>query len=76
VWKVVYASYKLNFPKLDFQEETLKEKLQETLRKTLRELKTRTSNEEGSYIVVLQNEEVLVHLKSTNGHGMHNVLKH
>jgi len=72
VRKVVYASYKLDFPKLDFQEETLKETLQETLR----ELKTRTSNEEGSYIVVLQNEEVLVHLKSINGHGMHNVLKH
>jgi hypothetical protein len=26
--------------------------------------------------VVLYNEEVLVHLKSTNGHAMHNVLKH
>jgi hypothetical protein len=27
VWKVVYASYKLDCPKSDFQEETLKERL-------------------------------------------------
>ncbi len=26
--------------------------------------------------MVLYNEEVLVHLKSTNGHAMYNVLKH
>jgi hypothetical protein len=52
VWSVVYGSCKSNYLKSKFQEETLKERLQ----KTLRELKTRTSNEEGSYIVVLQNE--------------------
>jgi len=28
VWKVVYASYKLDYPKLDFQEETLKKKVE------------------------------------------------
>jgi hypothetical protein len=44
VWKVVYASYKSNYLESNFQEETLKERLQETLRK----LKTRTLNEEGS----------------------------
>ncbi len=26
--------------------------------------------------MILQNEEVFVRLKSTDGHGMHNVLKH
>jgi hypothetical protein len=45
------------------------------LRKTLHELKIGTSNEEGSNIVVLQNEEVLVSLKSIDGHAMRNVLK-
>jgi hypothetical protein len=50
MWKVVYVSYKLDFPKLDFQEETL----QETLWETLGKLKTGTSNEEGSYIMVLR----------------------
>jgi hypothetical protein len=50
--KVVYASYKLDYPELDFQEETLKEKLWETLRETLWELKIETSNEKGSYIMV------------------------
>jgi hypothetical protein len=27
MWKVVYASHKLDYPQLDFQKETLKEKL-------------------------------------------------
>jgi hypothetical protein len=58
--------------RLKFQEETFNERLQETLQK----LKTRTSNEERLRKVVLYNEEILVHLKSTNGHAMHNVLKH
>jgi hypothetical protein len=71
MWKVVFTSYKLNYPKSNFQEETLKKWLWETLR----ELKTRTSNEEGSNKVVLHNEEVLVHLKSIDGHAMCNVLK-
>jgi len=38
-------------------------------------LKTRTSNQEGSKRVVLQNEEVFTHLKSMDAHAMHNVLK-
>jgi hypothetical protein len=57
---------------LEFQEYTFNERLQETLQK----LKTWTSNEEGLRKMVLYNEEVLVHLKSTNGHAMHNVFKH
>jgi hypothetical protein len=43
MWKTVYASYKSDYLKLDFQEETLKESLWETLRK----LKIGASNEEG-----------------------------
>jgi len=38
-------------------------------------LKTRTSNQESSKRVVLQNEEVFTHLKSMHAHAMHNVLK-
>ncbi len=72
MWKVVFASYKLHYPKSNFQEETLKERLRETSQ----ELKTWTSNEEGSDKMVLQNEEVLVCLKSIDGHAMCNVLKH
>ncbi len=43
MWKTVHASYKLDYLKLDFQEETLKESLWETLQK----LKIGASNEEG-----------------------------
>jgi hypothetical protein len=50
--------------------------LKERLWETLKELKTRTWNEEGSKRVILQNEEVLAHLKPTNGHPIHNVVKH
>jgi hypothetical protein len=70
--KVVYASYKYDYLKSEFQEETLKKKLQETLQ----ELKLRTLNEEGLDILVLLNQKMLVCLKSTNGHAMLNVLKH
>jgi hypothetical protein len=49
VWKVIYGSYKFDYLELKFEEETLKERLW----KTLQELKTRTSNEEGSDKVVL-----------------------
>jgi hypothetical protein len=71
VWKAIYASYKLDYLESEFEKVTLRKRLWETLW----ELKTRTLNEEGSNIVVLQNEEMLVCLKSTNGHAMHNVLK-
>jgi hypothetical protein len=39
-------------------------------------LKTKTSNEEGSHRVVLQNKEVLAYLKSIDVHAVCNVLKH
>ncbi len=64
--------FHMSYPKSDFQEETLKERLQKTLCK----LKRWTSNEEGSDKVVLHNEEMLVRLKSIDGHAMCNVLKH
>ncbi len=71
MWKDVYNTYKNDDLDSKLQEETSKERLQETLR----ELKTRTSNQEGSKKVVLQNEEVFTHLKSMDAHAMHNVLK-
>jgi len=71
MWKVVYASYKFDYPKSKFQDETLEERLWETFQ----DLKTWTSNEEGSNIEVLPNEKVLVCLKSIDGHAMCNVLK-
>ncbi len=49
VWKAIYVSYKSDYLEIKFEEETLKERLW----KTLQELKTRTSNEEGSNKVVL-----------------------
>jgi len=41
----------------------------------LKELKTRTSNEEGFEKATLQCDEMLQHLKVTNGHAARNVLK-
>jgi hypothetical protein len=41
----------------------------------LKELKTRTSNEEGLERATLQCDEMLQHLKVTNGHAIRNVLK-
>jgi hypothetical protein len=49
--------------------------LKERLWETLQESKTRTTNEEASNNVVLQNEKMLVSLKSIDGHAMRNVLK-
>jgi hypothetical protein len=40
----------------------------------LTELKTRTSNEEGLERATLQCDEMLQHLKVTNGHATRNVL--
>jgi len=71
VWKVIYVDYKLKFPHFIFQEESLKDKL----RDTLKELKTCTTNEKGAKMVVLQSDQVLEQLKSTNGHATWNVLK-
>jgi hypothetical protein len=39
----------------------------------LKELKTWNSNKEDSKKVVLQNEDVLAHLKLSNGYVMHNI---
>jgi hypothetical protein len=44
--------------------------LKERLWETLKELKTGTLNEEGSKIVVLQNEEVLTCLKLMDDHAI------
>jgi hypothetical protein len=65
------GNYKLKFPNFVFQEESLKDKLQNTLK----ELKTSKANKEGVKKVVLQSDQVLAQLKSTNGHATQNVLK-
>ncbi len=49
--------------------------MKERLWETLQESKIRTTNEEASNNVVLQNEKMLVSLKSIDGHAMRNVLK-
>ncbi len=61
----------MKFPNSIFQEESLKDRLQDTLK----ELNTSTTNEEGAEKVVLQSDQVLEQLKSTNGHATWNVLK-
>jgi hypothetical protein len=66
VWKVVYINYFKEYPNSLFQEDTLKDRLQECLKK----LKTRNSNDKDSNKAMLLNDEVLVHLKVTNGHIM------
>ncbi len=70
VWKV-YTNYFKEYPNSLFQEDTLKDRLQECLKK----LKMRNSNDEDSNKAMLLNDEVLVHLKVTNGHVMWNMLK-
>ena len=53
-------------PESKFAKDTLKDKLHETLK----ELKTGTSNEEGSEKAVLQPDDVLTRLRSTDSHAM------
>jgi hypothetical protein len=55
VWKVVYTTYKNDYPDSKLQE---KKNLNFFLLETLRELKIGTSNQQGLKRVVLQNEEV------------------
>ncbi len=54
-----------------FVEKTLKDHLHDTFK----ELKTWISNEEGSKRTTLQCDEVLKHLRATNGHATNNILK-
>jgi hypothetical protein len=49
--------------------------LDDKLWDTLKELKTKTSNEERLEREILQLDEMLQHLKVTNGHATRNVLK-
>lgn len=71
VWKAVYENYLQSYPESTLAEDTLKDRL----RDTLKDLKTGTSNNDGAETVVLQSEEVLMRLKSTDGHATRNVLK-
>ena len=71
VWKLVYNQFLFEHLGSKFVEETLKDRLWETLK----ELKTGTSNEEGSDRVVLQADDVLTCLRNTDSHATRNILR-
>ena len=71
VWKLVYDQFLCEHHGCKFVEETLKDRLRETLK----ELKTGTSNEEGSDRAVLQADNVHTHLRNTNSHATRNILR-
>jgi len=71
VWKNVYLDYQKEYPNSSIVEETLKDGLCDTLK----ELKTRNSNEEGLDNATFQFDDMLGHLKVTNGDASKNVLK-
>ena len=71
VWKLVYEQFLREHPGSKFVEDTLKDRLWEILK----ELKTCTLNEEGSKKAVLQPNDVLTRLRSTNSHATCNILK-
>ena len=70
VWKLVYEQFLREHPGSKFVEDTLKDRLLETLK----ELKTGTSNKEGYEKAVLQADDVLTRLRSTNSHATRNIL--
>jgi hypothetical protein len=71
VWKLVYDQFLCEHPGSKFAKETLKDRLRETLK----ELKTGTSNEEGSDRAVLQADDVLTRLRNTDSHATRNILR-
>jgi hypothetical protein len=71
MWKRVYIDYQIIYPNSYHVEKTIKDHL----RDTLKELKIETSNQEGSKKATLQCDQVLKHLKATNGHAIGNVLQ-
>lgn len=70
VWKLVYEQFLREHPGNKFAEETLKDRL----RQALKELKTGTSNEEGSEKAVVQAEDVVTRLRNTDSQATPNVL--
>ena len=64
VWKLVYDQFFCEHPGSKFAEESLKDRLWEILK----ELKTCTSNEEGSKKIVMQADGLLTHLRNTDSH--------
>ena len=70
VWKLVYEQFLREHSGSKFVEDTLKDRLRETLK----ELKIGTSNEEGSEKAILQADDVLTRLRSTNSHVTRNIL--
>ena len=71
VWKLVYNQFVREHPGSKFTEEMLKDHLRETLK----ELKTGTSNEDGSDRVVLQSDNVFTLLRNTDSQATRNILQ-
>jgi hypothetical protein len=71
MWKQIYIDYQLHHINLVFVKKTLKGHLHDTFK----ELKIRSSNEEGLERTTLQCDEVLKHLRATNGHATKKILK-
>ena len=67
----MYKQFLREHPGSKFVEDTLKDRLHGTFK----ELKTGTSNEEGSEKAVLQADDVLTHLRGTDSHATCNILK-
>lgn len=67
----MYEQFLREHPGSKFAEETLKDRLRENLK----ELKTGTSNEEGSDRAVLQADDVLTRLRNTDSHATRNILR-
>jgi hypothetical protein len=65
------VSYQKEYPNSSIVEETLKDELCDTLK----ELKIGNSNEEGLDNATFQCDDMLRHLKVTDGHASKNVLK-
>ena len=70
VCKLVYDQFVREHPGNKFVEETLKDRLREILK----ELKTNTSNEEGSDRAILEPDNVLTRLRNTDSHATCNIL--
>jgi hypothetical protein len=71
VWKQVYMDYQTAYLYSYLMEKTFKDRL----RDTLKELEIGISNQEGSEKAIVQCDQVLEHLKATNGHATRNIFK-
>ncbi len=71
VWKQIYTNYQVTYLDSYLVEGTFKDQWHDNLK----ELKTRTLIEMGLGKTTLQCDQMLEHLKATNGHATRNILK-